>query len=84
MTIEQLIAVVVGVVVFGGLLRTLWNLDVSYEYPLDVKGDRLQEIRYSLAERFGWRRLVVLVVGLPVLSTVVAYLFVVGLRVVLR
>lgn len=77
---EQDIAAAVGLLTAVAVVKSIWNLVVSYEYPLNVKGDRWQEIRYSAAERFDWRRLVVLVVVLPGLSAVLAYVFVVGLR----
>jgi hypothetical protein len=83
MMIEQVIAFGVGALVFIVGLRSLWRLVVSYEYPLEVKGNRLREARYSVSERFDVWRVVGLLVGLPVLSAVVVYLLAVGAREVL-
>lgn len=77
---EQYIAAAVGLLTAVAVVKSLWNLVVSYEYPLNVKGSRWRKVRYSAAERFDCRRLAVLVVGLPVLSAAVTYVFVVGLR----
>lgn len=80
MRVETAIAIGIGLLSLVAVVKALWDMVVSFEYPLDVKGDRWREVRYSIRERFEWWRVLLLVVGVPILSSVLVYAFAVGVR----
>ena len=80
MNAVEAVAVGAGVLTLGSVLKMHWDLLVSYEYPVSVKGSRWREVRYSARERFDCRRSVLLAVVLPMVVAALAFVLVTGLR----
>lgn len=83
MTPEQLIGVFGWMAGVCSVLWTLRSVMVSYEYPPGVADRRLGMLRYTLSERLGVVRAIVLVVFVPVSVGLFMYVLAVGIAEVL-